>query len=87
MIYSNLIKLICLLYLGFSLHQSNFSQIFLLSRIEYIIKETILLVNVTFVGYNSCVISTRSSPFIRNVGYHMNWPECDEWKAWKRDQS
>jgi len=37
---------------------------FLLSRIEYIIKETILLVNVTFVGYNPYVISTRSSPFI-----------------------
>ena len=59
------LKLICILVASIiTLHQSNFSQISLLSRIEYIIKETILLVNVTFVGYNSCVISTRSSPFI-----------------------
>jgi hypothetical protein len=48
------LKLICILVASIiTLHQSNFSQIFLLSRIEYIIKETILVVNVTFVGYNS----------------------------------
>ena len=47
-----------------SFHYNITAVKFPLSRIEYIIKETILLVNVTFVGYNPCVISTRSSPFI-----------------------
>jgi hypothetical protein len=55
------LKLTCILVASIiTLHQSNFP----IRRIEYIIQDTILLVNITFVGYNPCAISTRSSPFI-----------------------
>ena len=51
------LKLICILVASIiTLHP--------ISRIEYIIQDTILLVNITFVGYNPCAISTHSSPFI-----------------------